>query len=93
MVPTTSKDGPEDISEDLFTTKSLAKKKAPAKTRETKKGGLGGKPPARHSTSEVPKSSEDDAPDLPSVRVLRTKRWKLRWMNWKRMKRKMSWSI
>ena len=58
MIPTTSEDGPEDDSEDLF-----ARKKAPAKTRETKKGGLGGKPPARHSTSEVPESSEDNAPD------------------------------
>ena len=74
MIPTTSEDGPEDNSEDLFTRKSLAKTKAPAKPRETKKGGLGGKPPARHSTSEIPKSSKDDVPDLPSVRVLRTKR-------------------
>ena len=69
MIPTTSEDGPEDDSKDLF-----AKKKAPAKTRETKKGGLGGKAPARHSTSEVPESSEDNAPDLPNVRVMRTKR-------------------
>ena len=69
MIPTTSEDGPEDDSEDLF-----SRKKAPAKTRETKKGGLGGKPPARHSTSEVPESLEDNAPDLPSVRVMRTKR-------------------
>ena len=73
MIPTTSDDGPEDNSEDLFTRKSLAKMKAPAKTRETKKGGLGGKPPARHSTSEVPESSEDNTPDS-SVRVMRTKR-------------------
>jgi hypothetical protein len=70
VIPTTtSEDGPEDDSEDLFT-----RKKAPAKTRKTKKGGLGGKAPARHSTSEVPESSEDNAPDLPSVRVMRTKR-------------------
>ena len=69
VIPTTSEDGPEDDSEDLFTWK-----KAPAKTRKTKKGGLGGKPPARHSTWEVPESSEDNAPDLPSVRVMRTKR-------------------
>ena len=74
MIPTTSEDGPEDDSEDVFTRKSLAKMKAPAKTRETKKGGLGGKPPARHSTSEVARSSEDNAPNLPSVRVMRTKR-------------------
>ena len=74
VIPTTSDDGPEDNFEDLFTSKSLAKTKAPAKTRETKKGGLGGKPPARHSTSEVPESSEDNAPDLPSVRVMRPER-------------------
>ena len=71
VVPTTSEDGPEDNSEDLFTRRRLAKNKAPAKTRETRKGGWGGKssyqkPTVKHSTAKVP--------DLLSVRVLRSKR-------------------
>ena len=67
---------PEDIdSSDLSNRRSLAKKnkkKGPATTRKkTKKVATTSE---EVSDEEVPKSSDDNAPDLPSVRVLRRRR-------------------